>query len=353
MGQTGIGHAGYEIHVGERAPGRFVPGHDGPVAVAHDLHVDPFVVGVGIAVVGPEEGADAHLVSGGGEGLPALLVDADNFPGTQFVGVVVPQFVVGEGLEGDAAALVVLPHQYGKTAQPVPGSDDLALAGENQKGEGTLDEVLGVENAGDQVLALVDKGRHQFGGVDLAGAHGHELGSAAGKEPVHQVVRVVDDTHGGDGVNAEAGADHQRLGVRVADAADAGAAVEASQILLEFGPEGGVLNGMNLTLESVLPVEHDHAATPGAQMGVIVHAEENVERRVPLRDRAKKSAHKGVLLKLKKGPPAGRAHRNITGPSGAWPFPDRRPPRCPDPGGSGPCPASLRFWRPRSGRCRG
>ena len=104
MGDARVGDAGHVVHLGQDPPLPLAPGHDGAVAVAHDLHVDPLVVGVGVAVVAPEEGADFHLLARGGEDIKAVGPDADNLPGAQLVGVFVAQLVVGEGLEGDAIA---------------------------------------------------------------------------------------------------------------------------------------------------------------------------------------------------------------------------------------------------------
>ena len=50
------------------------------------------------------------------------------------------------------------------------------------------------------------------------------------------------------------GSDQQGLRIGIADAADAAATVEVRQILLELGAEGGVLDGVDLALESVLGV---------------------------------------------------------------------------------------------------
>ena len=62
----------------------------------------------------------------------------------------VVQLVVGKGLEGDTAAAVVLPHQDRQTAEPVPGGDDLTLLCKEQQGEGAIDLLLGVQDAGDR-----------------------------------------------------------------------------------------------------------------------------------------------------------------------------------------------------------
>ena len=149
-----------------------------------------------------------------------------------------------------------------------------------------------------QAALLVDEGGGQLGGVDRAGAHGHELVAVVGEVALHQLLGVVDDAHGGDGVQPQVGAHQQGLGVRVADAADAAAAVELGDVLFKLGPEGGVLDVVDLTLEAALPVVDDHAPPAGAQVGVVVHAEEHVQHAVLLGDGSKKSAQRKFLLTL-------------------------------------------------------
>ena len=59
---AGIRHTGDEVNIGHAA--RFlVARHDRAVAIAHQLDVHAFVVGVRIAVIGPQEGADLHLLA--------------------------------------------------------------------------------------------------------------------------------------------------------------------------------------------------------------------------------------------------------------------------------------------------
>jgi hypothetical protein len=97
-----------------------------------------------------------------------------------------------------------------------------------------------------------------------------------------QLVGVVDDAHGGNGKEAQVGADQQGLGVRVADAADAAGAVEFGHVLLELGSKGCIFDVMDLALEAVLLIVNDHAPPAGAQVGVVVHAEKEVENAVVL-----------------------------------------------------------------------
>ena len=110
--------------------------------------------------------------------------------------------MVGEGLEGHTTALLVLAHQDRQPAQLVPGGDDLPLVGEDEQGHGALDFVLGVEDTGHQIIFLIDEGRGQLSSVDLAGAHGHKLMSVVGEILLDQLLGIVDDAHGGDGVQA-------------------------------------------------------------------------------------------------------------------------------------------------------
>ena len=225
MGQAGVRHTRHEVHLGQAALGHLVPGHDFAVAVAHDLHVDALVIGVGIAVVSPEECADAHFVPGGGEGLHAVRRDPDDLLGAQFIGGLIAQLLIGEGLKGDAAALLVLAHQDRETPQFVPGGDD-ALRRQQQDGGGAVDDILRVADALQQGVLLVDKRGGQLRGVDLAVAHGHELVAVVGEVRLYQLFGVVDDADGGDGVQSQVGPHQQGLGVCVADAADAAASVE-------------------------------------------------------------------------------------------------------------------------------
>ena len=225
VGHTGIGNTGHEIHVGESAPLHFATGHGLTVAVAHDFHVFAFVIGVGVAIIGPQEGADLHFLSCGGQGLPAVGGDHDDLAGAKLVNTFAAQLLVGEGLKGHAAAVFLLADQHRQTAHPVPGGDD-AVGGEDQDGHGTVDLLLGVADTGHQRILLIDEGGGQLRGGNFAGRHGHELLALLLETLLHQRLGVVDDAHGGDGVETQMGTDQQRLRVGVADTADAAGAGE-------------------------------------------------------------------------------------------------------------------------------
>ena len=108
---------------------------------------------------------------------------------------------------------------------------------------------------------------------------------------------VVDGAHGGEGEGAQMAADEQRLGVGVADAADAARAVESRQVVLEARAEGGVLDGVDLALEPVALVDEDKPRPARAQMRVIVDAEEHVQHHVAFRCCPEETAHREPLCR--------------------------------------------------------
>ena len=153
-----------------------------------------------------------------------------------------------------------------------------------------------MENAVHQVVLLVDEGGGQLGGVDLARAHGHELVAVVGEVFLDQLLRIVDDAHRGDGVQAQVGPHQQGLGVGVADAADAALAVKLGQVLFKFGSERSVLNGVDLPLEAVLLIVDQHAAPAGAQVGVVIHSEKDIQGYVLVCCCAEKAAHRSSFM---------------------------------------------------------
>ena len=92
------------------------------------------------------------------------------------------------------------------------------------------------------------------------------------------------------------GTEQQRLGIGIGDAADAHVAVELGQVLFEFGTEGGVVDAVDLALEAGILIVDDHARPAGAQVGVVVHAEEHIILDIALGNGAEEAAHRKYLL---------------------------------------------------------
>ena len=290
VGNAGIRDTGHIVHIRKGALLFLLPSHDLTVADTHDLHIFALVVGVGVAVVGPQEGADLHLVPGGRKLLHAVGGDFHDFAGAQLVDVLVAQLVVGKGLKGDTAAVGVLAHQNRQATHLVPGGDD-AVGGQQQDGAGAVDDLLGIVNAVHQIVAAVDKGCRQLRGVHLTGGHGHKLMAGAGEGLFHQLVGVVDPPYGGDGEQTQMRPDQQGLRVGIGDGADTGVALEFGKIRFKLGAERGVFDIVNLALEAQLLVVDCHAAPACAQVGMVVGAEKDIVNAVFVGDGSEETAH--------------------------------------------------------------
>ena len=74
--------------------------------------------------------------------------------------------------------------------------------------------------------------------------------------------------------------------------------MEAHDVVLELRAEGGVLNGMDLALEPIGVVAHDHARAARAQMGMVVNAEKHIQHHVAPGNCSEKAAHE--ILRFRK-----------------------------------------------------
>ena len=83
------------------------------------------------------------------------------------------------------------------------------------------------------------------------------------------------------------------------DAAKAEAALEFYKIAFKLGAEGRVLNVVNLTLEALFRIVEGQAAPLGAQVGMIVRAEEYVVLAAFTGCSPEETTHFGILLDKK------------------------------------------------------
>ena len=93
---------------------------------------------------------------------------------------------------------------------------------------------------------------------------------------LHQLFHIVNASHRGDGIIAQMRAYDQRLGIRIADAADSHRPRHFPHVPLKLCAEWGILDIMNRPVEAGLRIIHRHTAPPGAEVGVIVHAEKQI-----------------------------------------------------------------------------
>ena len=270
---AGVGDAADVVDVLVVACLSVAGGHDGAVAIAHGLHVDPFISRGGIAVIRPQEGTDVHLVPRRHQLGDPVCGDLYNLTRPQLPLLqVVPQLLIGKGLEGHAVSILSLADEHRQASHPISGGDDRPVLLQDEDGCGALDGVLGEADAFGKAALLVDHGRHQFRGVDLAASHGVKMPAAEGQVLLDKGIGVVDDADDADGIGAQVGADEQGLGVGVADAADGRGALHLVKDVLEFGAEGGILDVVNLPLQPNGRGIGRHAAPPCAQMRMIVYS---------------------------------------------------------------------------------
>ena len=291
MGGAGIGNTGHIVNVLGHTVVPVGLGHDAAVAVAHHLHVLSFVAGGGVAVVGPEEGADLLFLAGSSQLLDAVGRDLHDFCRAQLPDHLVAQLLTGVVLEGDAVAVIVSLNDDGKSAHLVPGGNQVSAVLQNQDGGGALNHFLGKADALAEGALLVDHGGNQLVGIDAAAGHGLEMSAAEGQVLLDQLVGIVDDAHRADCINAQLGTDQDGLGIGVGNAADGGSSLHLIQDALKLGAEGGILNVVDFALHADLTVPCSHAAPAGAQVGMVVRTEKHIQNTVAAGCGAKETAH--------------------------------------------------------------
>ena len=195
--------------------------------------------------------------------------------------VLVAELVVDEALERDAVAVFVLADEDRQAAELVARNDDAVLLKEHDR-LGPFDDVLRVADALDDRLLAVDERAHELGRIHLARAHREELRVVVAEVAFDELVGVVDDAHGRDREEPEVGPQQERLRIVVRDAVDAAVALHVRDVGLEPGAKRRVRDVVDLTLEALFRVVDRHAAELGAEVGVVVDAEEGVENDVAL-----------------------------------------------------------------------
>ena len=259
--------------------------------ITHLFHADAFIGGRRVAVIDPQEGTDLHILAGLYQCYHAFGGNHGDFAGAQILFVGVFQIQIGKALKGNAIAAVLFAYGNRSAAQLVTGSQN-SLGGQEQHGHGAVDDFLCILNAFDQVVLLVDNGSDQFRGVDVTAAHLQKMGVASGENLLDNLIQIVDLSHSGNGIGAVMGAHNQRLGLIVGNTSDAQIAVHFTEVLVELGAEGGILDIMYRPVEPLLPAVNRHSGPAGSQMGMIVGAKEQVKHAVVFRSYSKVSAHR-------------------------------------------------------------
>jgi hypothetical protein len=92
----------------------------------------------------------------------------------------------------------------------------------------------------------------------------------------YQLVNIIDFADSGNGISPMVRSHNQGLGLKIRDATDAQVTLHVMDIIVKLGTEGRVLNVVNGTVETVLPV-HCQTGPAGSQMGMIVRAEKQIK----------------------------------------------------------------------------
>ena len=291
MGGAGVGHTCHIVNVLGNAVFPVCLCHDAAVAIAGYLHVLALIASGGVAVVGPQEGADFHFLVGRCQLGNAIRGDFHNLAGAKLPHHLVAQLLAGVILEGDGIAVFVLFNHNGQPSHFVPGGNQVSALLHNQDGSSTLNPVLGVADALGKILFLVNHGGNQLVGVDPSAGHAVEMPAGAVQMVGNQRLGIVNHADGANGVDAQPGANEDGLGVGVGDAADGGGTGHFIENALKFGTEGGVLNVVNFPLHPHVLVPGSHAAPPGSQVGMVVGSEKNIQDAVAAGCRAKETTH--------------------------------------------------------------
>ena len=123
----------------------------------------------------------------------------------------------------------------------------------------------------------------------------HPIAAEGGAD---DLLHIIDAADRRDGEAAERRLHQQRLRLGIRDAADAHFAVELLYIPLEFGAKRGVLDIMYGAVEAAFSI-HGHSAPLGAEVGVVIGAEKQIQHTILFRNDAKNSAHQFQSFTLK------------------------------------------------------
>ena len=173
-------------------------------------------------------------------------------------------------------AFFVLAQNDRQTAHTVTGGDKMAVLLQDKDIGSAVDDLLSEADTLFKRALLVNHSSDELIGVDPSAGHGVEMTAAEGQILADELIGVVDDADGTDGVDTQIGPDEQRLGIAVADAADCGVAGHLVENALKLGPERSVFNVVDLPLETDLCIIGCHAAPAGAEVGMVVSAEKDI-----------------------------------------------------------------------------
>ena len=185
---------------------------------------------------------------------------------------------------------VLLSDDQGSPAVEVSARDEAVLS-EDYKGARALDLLL------DGLDAFLERGRagddlgDELGRVGLAGAQLREV-LVLGKHLFLQLGYVAYLAYCDDCEASQMGIDDYGLRVSITDHPDAEVTGVFVQVILEFYPEVGILQRVDIPCEDTVTVVDRHAAPACSQMRMIVYSVEEVVSALLCGDDSEYSSHK-------------------------------------------------------------
>ena len=278
MGHAAVRNARHIIHLFQGRIVLICVGDAGAVSIAGIFHIFSLIDGSRITEIGPKEGTDPHFLLFFRDGFIAGVCDFDDFPCAQLRFIFIAQIHKGKGFGSDAIAVGFFSDDQRRTAPEIPGGIQ-GLWRQYQHGQRALYAFLSIADAGYQILSGGNQGRHKLGVVDLAPAHGHELGILMLDQLLNQLGFIVDDPHRADGKMTLPAVNRQRLGFRIADAADTHVSFHGVRFLFKFCPEGGILYAVNGPVKARWSV-NAHTSCFRSQVGMVVRSEKQIHHTI-------------------------------------------------------------------------
>ena len=258
IGCAAVGNTGNIIDGACNAFLHVIVGQDLAALITHGFYGNALVMGVGIAVVGPQEGTDALLALGRLHLLDAFGGDTDDLAGAAVAVMIKACLLVSKALDGNGITVIILTDQNGQTAIEVARRIE-AILGQYQHGHRAVDHALGKTDTLSDGVLLIDEGSDQLGGVDLAAAQ-LQIVVVLVEDQLSQRILVVDLADRAEGKAAQVAADQQRLGFKIGDTGDTNAAAHLIDIFFKLGAERRVFDVVDLSLEADLTIIHGHTA---------------------------------------------------------------------------------------------
>ena len=165
-----IRDAGYDIRVNGIALRKHLA-----AVISRMLDADALVRGRRISVVDPKESTNLHLLPGSDQRVQLLRVEHANLSGAEFANRLVSEICIREALKRRTVCSVLVTDGNRRASEAVARCEDAFLR-QHKHGDGTVNHLLRITDAVDNIILLVNQCGDELGRIDLAVAHNKEMG---------------------------------------------------------------------------------------------------------------------------------------------------------------------------------